>query len=147
VGIDGAGAGDGPPASEGEGAPAADSVPSQPTEAAAPAGSSAQAACAGAAPDGTGALSAGAAEPSLRSVFLSPFEPPEDFKCPLTLELMRDPVVTEDGQSYERDAITRWLQEHDTSPGTGDPLESKRLIPNIRLRSAIRDWLAQHGLS
>ena len=93
-------------------------------------------------------------------------EPPQDFICPLSLELMRDPVVTEvrtwprdlrtrgllplfhlwlptsqDGQSYDREGIERWLDQHDTSPITGERLESRRLIPNIRLRSAVQEWL------
>merc|ERR1712146_346013 len=39
-----------------------------------------------------------------------------EFLCPLTRELMRDPVFTADGQTYEREAIEAWLRDHDTSP-------------------------------
>lgn len=38
------------------------------------------------------------------------------FLCPITRELMTDPVVDPDGNSYERSAIENWLQEHSTSP-------------------------------
>ena len=34
---------------------------------------------------------------------------PPSFVCPLTLELMKDPVTAADGHSYECDAITREL--------------------------------------
>ena len=35
---------------------------------------------------------------------------------------MVDPVVTADGHTYERVAIEQWLQMHDMSPMTGEPL-------------------------
>ena len=54
--------------------------------------------------------------------------PPEAF-CPLTLSLMSDPVVTDDGICYERVAITEWLATHGTSPTTEAPLPSQRLTP------------------
>ena len=41
------------------------------------------------------------------------------FSCPITLTKMSDPVVTSDGQTYERTAIEDWLKTHDTSPLTG----------------------------
>ena len=34
---------------------------------------------------------------------------PPDFICPITQELMRDPVNTLSGHSYERDAILQWF--------------------------------------
>ena len=33
----------------------------------------------------------------------------EEHRCPMTLELMVDPVAAPDGRLYEREAITRWL--------------------------------------
>jgi hypothetical protein len=59
------------------------------------------------------------------------------FQCPLTLEVMKNPVVTVDGHSFEESAIRLWLQNHDTSPMTNKVLESKILIPNISLKAAI----------
>ena len=56
--------------------------------------------------------------------------------CPITNELMTDPVFTMDGQTYERAAIEAWLRNHDTSPATGKPLPSNKLIaltPNPNL--------------
>ena len=58
---------------------------------------------------------------------------------------MRDPVVTADGQTYERAAIERWLecqqsrQLPSTSPLTGEPLEHTTLVPNIALRGLIHE--------
>lgn len=38
------------------------------------------------------------------------------FSCPLTHQLMTDPVIDPEGNSYERSAIEKWLQEKSTSP-------------------------------
>jgi len=61
---------------------------------------------------------------------------PHGFQCPITMEVMRDPVQATDGHSYERAAIEEWLQVHlpPTSPVTNLPLESTRLVPNVALR-------------
>ena len=77
----------------------------------------------------------GAAGPSQAS---EAAEVPDDFICPITAEIMNDPVSTSDGFTYERVAITEWLRTKDTSPKTGAKLESKTLYPNHSLRSMIR---------
>ena len=69
---------------------------------------------------------------------------PEIFLCPITTELMRDPVSTVDGLTYERSAIETWLATHDTSPLTGKVLESSLLIPCVLVRSQIRELLEKH---
>ncbi|EOD25208.1 hypothetical protein EMIHUDRAFT_206382, partial [Emiliania huxleyi CCMP1516] len=67
-------------------------------------------------------------------------EPPDDFICPITTEVMVDPVMAADGHSYERSAIERWLATKSTSPLTGEELEFTRLFPNHTLRRMIRQW-------
>ena len=42
--------------------------------------------------------------------------------------LLRDPVTTADGQTYERKHITKWLKRHTTSPLTGAELASLRSL-------------------
>jgi hypothetical protein len=64
----------------------------------------------------------------------------EVFQCPLTMEVMTDPVMTVDGQTYERKEIERWFAlGNRTSPLTGAELFSKNLTPNIALRNVIQD--------
>ena len=58
--------------------------------------------------------------------------------CPITAEIMSDPVSTMDGFTYERAAITEWLRTNDTSPFTGAKLESKMLIPNLTVRCLLQ---------
>ena len=61
-----------------------------------------------------------------------------EYVCPITAEIMTDPVSTLDGFTYERTAITEWLRTNDTSPSTGAKLESKRLIPNVTVRCLLQ---------
>ncbi|EOD08391.1 hypothetical protein EMIHUDRAFT_453113 [Emiliania huxleyi CCMP1516] len=67
-------------------------------------------------------------------------EPPDQFVCPITTEVMSDPVMAADGQSYERLAIERWLATKQTSPLTGGELDHSFLVPNHLLRRQIREW-------
>ena len=66
---------------------------------------------------------------------------PDDYICPITSEIMTDPVSTVDGFTYERTAITEWLRTKDTSPSTGATLEITILFPNLSLRSMIRSFV------
>ena len=70
-------------------------------------------------------------------------EPPTSFCCPISSELMVDPVTCADGHSYDRAHIERWLSSHNTSPSTNTELPHKDLVPNHALRNAIEDWSAQ----
>ncbi len=64
----------------------------------------------------------------------------DSFHCPLTMEVMRDPVITADGQSYERAEIESWFAlGKRMSPLTGAELPSTHLTPNIALRNAIQE--------
>jgi len=55
-------------------------------------------------------------------------------KCPITQEIMFDPVSTPDGNTYERTAIIEWLNKHNTEPLTRKPLNISQLIPNRALK-------------
>ncbi|CAF3592277.1 unnamed protein product [Rotaria socialis] len=67
-------------------------------------------------------------------------EPSETFICPITHELMVDPVIDGDGNSYERGAIEDWLQRNGTSPITRVPLLASDLRPNRALKTAIYEY-------
>ena len=67
---------------------------------------------------------------------------PDQYVCPITAEIMTDPVCTVDGFTHERTAISEWLRTNDTSPSTGTTLESKALIPNHLVRSLLRAFNA-----
>jgi hypothetical protein len=70
---------------------------------------------------------------------------PDMFVCPLTLDLMQDPVISKYGQSYEREAILQWLTEgHTVCPLTRRRLEMRDIITNHKLRAEIRKWQVQN---
>ena len=63
---------------------------------------------------------------------------PEEYFCPITGEIMRDPVINSASQTYERSAIENWYKTHDTDPITGEKVENKMLISNLSAKSMIR---------
>lgn len=70
---------------------------------------------------------------------------PMDFCCPISLDLMQDPVIVSTGQTYDRSSISRWLDEgHCTCPKTGQMLLHTRLVPNQALRNLITQWSVAH---
>lgn len=72
---------------------------------------------------------------------------PDDFRCPISLDLMRDPVLVSTGQTYDRFSITRWIDEgHSTCPKSGQALLHNNLIPNYALRNLIQHWCESHGV-
>ena len=59
--------------------------------------------------------------------------------CSIHLVDMIDPVITSDGQTYERNFIEEWFESGSIlSPNTNAPLVNTTLIPNIRLRNLIQ---------
>jgi hypothetical protein len=65
----------------------------------------------------------------------------ESFKCPITAEIMRDPVMADDGHTYERDAIGKWFSGgHDTSPMTREVV-TNRLVSNLLIKQAIEEYV------
>jgi hypothetical protein len=67
-------------------------------------------------------------------------EPSSTFICSITHELMVDPVIDPDGNSYERQAIEDWLRRTGTSPITRAPLSAADLRPNRALKQAIDEY-------
>eukprot|EP01047_Picozoa_sp_COSAG01_P030969 COSAG01_NODE_2178_length_8215_cov_128.540414_4_plen_353_part_00 len=65
---------------------------------------------------------------------------PDAFLCPISMEIMADPVFAADGHSYERVAIETWFRSKQTSPMTNDAMPSTMLTPNRQLKSQIRGW-------
>ena len=72
---------------------------------------------------------------------------PTDFRCPITLDLMTDPVVVATGQTYDRTSVTQWIESgHNTCPKTGQTLAHTNLIPNRALKSLIAMWCREHRI-
>ncbi|OAY44706.1 U-box domain-containing protein 16 [Manihot esculenta] len=72
---------------------------------------------------------------------------PPDFRCPISLELMRDPVVLATGQTYNRESITLWIESgHNTCPKTGQTLSHTNLISNLALKNLIGMWCREQKI-
>ncbi|CEG38052.1 stip1 homology and u-box containing protein e3 ubiquitin protein ligase [Plasmopara halstedii] len=71
----------------------------------------------------------------------------ELFHCPLSLELMDDPVTTPDGNSYERSLIEQHLEVNGCfDPLTRTPLTKSQLHPNRALKQLMETLLSNHRL-
>jgi len=66
--------------------------------------------------------------------------PPHNLICPITKDIMDDPVQLANGQSYDRNAIAIWFIDHDTDPLTNERLENKELTTNYALKRIIDDY-------
>eukprot|EP00759_Apiculatamorpha_spiralis_P041556 PhF_6_TR40182/c1_g1_i2/m.59591 len=66
---------------------------------------------------------------------------PDEFLCPITLMVMKDPVVASDGQTYERTAIQQWLSESQTSPLTRQPMINGEMRSNNVIKEKIDSHL------
>jgi len=68
----------------------------------------------------------------------------DHFICPLTLDIMRDPVTTKYGHTYEREAIEEWVSLHENCPLTRKNLTLEELFPCFALKNAIQDLLVNN---
>ncbi|KAK7337324.1 hypothetical protein VNO77_17890 [Canavalia gladiata] len=77
---------------------------------------------------------------------------PSFFQCPISLEIMKDPVTVSTGITYDRESIETWLfsKKNKTCPVTKQPLSDYTdLTPNHTLRRLIQAWCtmnASHGI-
>jgi hypothetical protein len=72
---------------------------------------------------------------------------PEEFLCPITQELMINPLMSRTGINYEKSAIMEWISKHNnTCPMTRQPLRAKDLVHNRNLQSKICIWCAANGM-
>ncbi|ERN08807.1 hypothetical protein AMTRI_Chr11g99850 [Amborella trichopoda] len=67
---------------------------------------------------------------------------PHLFRCPISLDLLTDPVILSTGQTYDRASIEKWLSYgNQTCPVTMQKLHDFSMIPNHTLRQLIDRWL------
>lgn len=72
--------------------------------------------------------------------------PPPSFRCPLTLQVMDDPVNDGCGHCFERRAILDWLEYRDVCPISRKPLSEDALFRNGHLKLRIQEWKEDHPL-
>ncbi|KAL9649331.1 hypothetical protein ABK040_014633 [Willaertia magna] len=59
------------------------------------------------------------------------------YNCPISQQLMIDPVTIETGQTYDRNSIEEWLKSKNTCPITRATLKTKSLARNVILKDTI----------
>ncbi|CAL9240869.1 unnamed protein product [Arabidopsis halleri] len=93
--------------------------------------------------DGSQSENSSQFEPGIDNIY-------EAFICPLTKQVMHNPVTLENGQTFERDAIEKWFQEcRENGQPLSCPITSKQLSitdlsPSIALRNTIEEWRARN---
>lgn len=70
---------------------------------------------------------------------------PEIYRCPITQAIMFDPVVLlATNQTYEREAIEKWLKNSDLDPITSIKLDNKALREDFFCKSVVRQFIDQN---
>ncbi len=67
----------------------------------------------------------------------------DNYICPITKLIFKDPVVAEDGQVYERTAIIKWFRSNNISPLTRNVI-SEKVYPLFFLKNEIVSYLDKH---
>lgn len=76
----------------------------------------------------------------------TPSEVPDYLCCKITLDILRDPVITPSGVSYERAVLLDHLEKvGNFDPITREPLEPSQLVPNLAIKEAVHAYLDKHG--
>jgi hypothetical protein len=81
-----------------------------------------------------------------------PLPPFEAFLCPLTKQVMQDPVVAESEMTYERQAIEQWFEacqqqgRKPTCPVSGQIVQSTKVQPNVVLQRTIQEWTRRNAV-
>lgn len=69
---------------------------------------------------------------------------PDDFICPVSMEIMSDPVLASDGIHYEYRTIQKWSMVSHTSPCTRARLYDY-VVRDFQLRRRIAVWVQEHS--
>ncbi|XP_031122134.1 U-box domain-containing protein 45 isoform X1 [Ipomoea triloba] len=73
--------------------------------------------------------------------------PPEELRCPISLQIMFDPVIIASGQTYERVCIEKWFSDgHNTCPKTQQELPHLGLTSNYCVKGLVASWCEHNGV-
>ena len=73
--------------------------------------------------------------------------PPEELRCPISLQPMYDPVIIASGHTYERACIEKWFSDgHISCPKTQQQLVHLGLTPNYCVKGLIASWCEQNRI-
>ncbi|KAL8500585.1 hypothetical protein ACS0TY_020242 [Phlomoides rotata] len=74
-------------------------------------------------------------------------DPPLDFRCPISMEIMKDPVTIITGVTYDRKNIEKWFHTYNKNicPATMQAIEDIETTPNHTLERLITAWRHSHA--
>ncbi|KAJ1694304.1 hypothetical protein LUZ63_011002 [Rhynchospora breviuscula] len=71
---------------------------------------------------------------------------PPHFRCPLSLQLMLDPVILASGQTFERSFIQKWLDNGlRICPMTRQNIQHTELVSNYTVKALISTWCEENN--
>lgn len=71
---------------------------------------------------------------------------PNHYRCPISLDLMKDPVTLSTGITYDRHSIETWIEAgNKTCPITNQVLNGLEPIPNHTIRKMIQNWCVDNS--
>lgn len=65
---------------------------------------------------------------------------PDHLICPITTNLLEDPVIAPSGYTYEREDLRNWVDNNGVDPFTREPLSMNQVIPNRALQEAVKHY-------
>lgn len=71
---------------------------------------------------------------------------PNEYLCPISKEIMKDPVINEIGYTYEKYNIETWYGVKQSDPVTNLPITNVIVIPNLVLKTQIKEFYSQNEL-
>ncbi len=72
---------------------------------------------------------------------------PDAFICPITGSIMSEPVSDSDGNTFEKEAVIKWITQHGNSPITRNPMTIDNLVPNRALKDLISNYLGMNQIT
>ncbi|XP_031479761.1 E3 ubiquitin-protein ligase PUB23 [Nymphaea colorata] len=74
-------------------------------------------------------------------------EVPPYFTCPISLQIMRDPVTISSGITYDRESMEKWVfsYKNRACPVTKLPISDLTMTPNHTLRRLIQHWCTENA--
>ena len=67
---------------------------------------------------------------------------PEEFKCPISMDLMKDPVLSPCSHSFEKTSILNWINTHTVCPLCRENLNFDQLVLNLALKNTIEKFIS-----
>lgn len=69
---------------------------------------------------------------------------PNDLRCPITGEILLEPIIASDGHVYEKQALEAWLSEKNTSQMTREKIIKHDYNINIFYKNMIQKMISQY---